>query len=643
VYDFLADGLETTCIPRVEDKEGGLIRCFLSKIPFNIGRQMFKRMDEPDRKFTSITHFLTSFFRKLEEDFETFNRAKGLAKILLSSDPKSAQSDRLVQKIHAMNSTSVQLVSELVENLESDHPIDSLNFVSKPPSNPSSANKKFSENTSNRLASGSTVGACYKKAIHGKCEYSGCTYSHSQADLEQKNREVIKTAKLSPYYKPLIVSQIKQPQRQSNIQLYALSPEDADAQADTMMSLDFTVEGKKSRNRPIDSDVDETADASDLNLLMKSPLAEIRQNDFLYSFPEVTLHSKMHREGRIKLSETTHLDFGGALFDSGALHASYISPDIIEKHRGKISKKIRKVKTKVRLGDNKTVHAIEEIATLPVEFVGDDCKIYSAIIDLCVFNTGSDLIIGLPDITAHFGELFLSMVHSAMDEEKQLLHKIENAVLPTIVTGKELKELMLSPWSNPPDPQAPEDLDTPLPCSFTEPLRILNTGHEALVKDYLDMFDSHIQPDFKASTDVVKLLKTKGVKVFVPSNWEGIKGIPDLELNFRSDLPKFKKPRARPINPKLYEHARAEFERLRTYFYIPSTSSYASCLVIAPKDTKPFIRFCGDYVDLNKYIEIGHYPIPHVQRTIQDKIQKFLVFLDLDMTNSFHQFTGFSR
>jgi hypothetical protein len=44
-------------------------------------------------------------------------------------------------------------------------------------------------------------------------------------------------------------------------------------------------------------------------------------------------------------------------------------------------------------------------------------------------------------------------------------------------------------------------------------------------------------------------------------------------------------------------------------------------------------------VDLNKFIEIGHYyPIPHVQRTIQDKIQKYCVFLDIDMTNSFHQF-----
>jgi hypothetical protein len=48
----------------------------------------------------------------------------------------------------------------------------------------------------------------------------------------------------------------------------------------------------------------------------------------------------------------------------------------------------------------------------------------------------------------------------------------------------------------------------------------------------------------------------------------------------------------------------------------------ASCLVMDPKATYPFIRFCGDYVEINKYIPTGHYYMPNVQYE-QDKIIKF--------------------
>ena len=110
-------------------------------------------------------------------------------------------------------------------------------------------------------------------------------------------------------------------------------------------------------------------------------------------------------------------------------------------------------------------------------------------------------------------------------------------------------------------------------------------------------------------------MRVKGAKVFVPQNWEGINGIEPLELNWREDLPKSMKPPARPVNPRLFHHAKIEYDRLCKYIYVPSTSPIASCLVIAPKATSPFIRFCGDYVVVNKYINVGHYPIPHVHTT----------------------------
>ena len=75
---------------------------------------------------------------------------------------------------------------------------------------------------------------------------------------------------------------------------------------------------------------------------------------------------------------------------------------------------------------------------------------------------------------------------------------------------------------------------------------------------------------------------------------------------------------------------------MRTYFYEPSTSSIACPLVIAPKATAPFIRLCGDYRPINSFISIPQEPIPHVQQSLA-KAAGWKIFVDLDMTNSFHQ------
>ena len=54
--------------------------------------------------------------------------------------------------------------------------------------------------------------------------------------------------------------------------------------------------------------------------------------------------------------------------------------------------------------------------------------------------------------------------------------------------------------------------------------------------------------------------------------------------------------------------------------------------------TAPFIRLCGDCRQINPFICIPQEPIPHVQQALANAAGwKF--FVDLDMTNSFHQIT----
>ena len=110
--------------------------------------------------------------------------------------------------------------------------------------------------------------------------------------------------------------------------------------------------------------------------------------------------------------------------------------------------------------------------------------------------------------------------------------------------------------------------------------------------------------------------------MFVPDEWSGIKGVEPLKLKWKDTLPERMKLKS-AINPKLREASEKEFHRLRGYFYGKSRSPWVSCLVVAPKATPPCIRFCGDYVQLNKHMEVGNYAIPNEVTYVVKPGQRF--------------------
>ena len=195
---------------------------------------------------------------------------------------------------------------------------------------------------------------------------------------------------------------------------------------------------------------------------------------------------------------------------------------------------------------------------------------------------------------------------------------------------------LIEPWSQGTDKEAPEELETPDPVQFEFAHSFLGKPRVEAVREYRDLWAEHVHPDFAKCTSVLELLEEKAMQVFVPETWEGIKGLEPLKINFKDDLPDRIKPKTRYINPRLYEAAEKEFKRLRGYFYEESRSPWASCLVMAPKATYPFIRFCGDYVTINRYIATGHFFIPNVRHELE-KIINYPIYLDIDLTNAFHQ------
>ena len=202
-------------------------------------------------------------------------------------------------------------------------------------------------------------------------------------------------------------------------------------------------------------------------------------------------------------------------------------------------------------------------------------------------------------------------------------------------------DAVLDAWSKP-IVECPEEMDTPDALAFGASIMgFMEKSPDETEKEHFDLIKTQVTPEMLAAQPrVVEILSSpKALRTFAPRTWDGLK-IPEISFDIVGDLPTSMMVKARPIRPDLMEHARKEFDRLIQYFYETDrdicTSRICSPLVIAPKATAPFIRFCGDYRRINEYISIPHHPIPVVVHELA-KAAKFKVFVDLDMTNSFHQ------
>ena len=243
----------------------------------------------------------------------------------------------------------------------------------------------------------------------------------------------------------------------------------------------------------------------------------------------------------------------------------------------------------------------------------------SNIVLYVVEELNEDLIISLNDILLYFLEEFYRL----LKDKRQLLIDHEIKVVDT--------SDLVYPWSQPFD-EGPElaNLEDADFCDY------MNIPYQDAVKNYLLIVEDHISLEFKADQRFIQLLMSDlALAVFVNPSWTGIE-IADFHLETTSDLPQHMKPAIRKVNPAIYDVAKKEFDRLCMYFYVPSESPIAVPLVIAKKATKPFVRFCGDYVPINKYIIRDNYPVPFVRDEIM-KIRGFPFYIDVDLRNAFHQ------
>lgn len=334
-----------------------------------------------------------------------------------------------------------------------------------------------------------------------------------------------------------------------------------------------------------------------------------------------------------------NLSVADTLLDTGATSADYMSMDFFLKHRNELEQCTTPVNKKVRLGDGTTLRDIDHVVSIKLRFTdpleydikgGTEPLSYVISVNLNVFQTSHDIIIGIRTLSLQLFDYFWGVFKRSRDIHfaDQLVNAMSVATLKEGDLVKPFPHLLKD---------APEDAETPLPSHYEDALYFLTTDRDERLKTYYDLFATHVDPEFAKQTPILEFLRSPDCEeVYVPTSW-GINGLEPIEYDFIY-TPATACYKANNINPKLAEHAREEFRRMEGYMWLPSSSHVASPIVVAPKATKPFIRICGNFSKtVNPAIRMPIVDIPPIKPTL-GRISEFRIFLDVDVTNAFHQF-----
>lgn len=312
------------------------------------------------------------------------------------------------------------------------------------------------------------------------------------------------------------------------------------------------------------------------------------------------------------------------LFDSGASSDNYVTKSVLlENGWEDYMQDCRHVCT-VANGERKV---ITKKIVLTLAFTMPRGGYIQAELDFFVFDgLPKEIIVGLPDIIRYFKNLYIQMLDLGENgkAENEKLNFID------ILNKGDLPE---NPWSNEPR-KCPEDELIQFNAAVQEIMFLEKTYSESL-QEFNDELPNRVSKEFQESTNIMKYLREVAVIVFVPEEWAGILMDP-VHLNVKQNLPENLKPYNVKIPPHLAPVFWKEIQRMIGYIYQASNSPIASPIVVAAKATKPFIRICGDYRRINGYLEVPKFQVPNVLEQL-DKIKGFSVFVDLDLSNAFHQ------
>jgi hypothetical protein len=374
VYELMADDNED-CIPDCKNKEGGLIKIFIDKIPYEYGTRLISTMT--DTKFGDLHVFLKRFYAKVEEHKEQHN---SYLRLCQSFGGTAWLAKKSAAKVSGMVHDSLHAIYDVAEEAcDAARAREDESDGEEEPAEQPRADLEDTDFDEHLQAMQGTPHqdplVCFTKLLKGSCAKVGCKFSHRE-DLVAKTREA--------YIRMMQERQKEQPSAQKHAVLQR-------PHAGKISNIALREE------RAIDLD-------------------QRSEELFLANMPAQFYVRSVHRDGLIQL-DTGTLGVSRVLFDTGAITASYISESYVNAHRAQLEPYLQPTRGKVRLAaDNHTV-AVSEAALLEVTFCDTQGTAHTARILFYVLpGSNNDLVIGWPAIIAHFGKLFMDMLRLAMDE-----------------------------------------------------------------------------------------------------------------------------------------------------------------------------------------------------------------------------------
>ena len=360
---------------------------------------------------------------------------------------------------------------------------------------------------------------------------------------------------------------------------------------------------------------------------------------------DISKGSPVLRRDAILLSPTgTAIPLPATLLDTGSCTFSFISPAFLSTHP-EFQARLLPTPVSVRLGDNKTVISMSHAVFAPLSFIMNGRE-YRGNILFYVHETGYSALVGLPDILQYFPDFMASQILLAAGR----ISESEVVGLMSILTDYLYNpdgQQLLSPWSAPPGPLAPEELSDDVDPCVHPSLAYLSKPYSSFCDDFYGSLPSHMPDvDFRQRPGIQAAMFNGGfIDVFCPTEWHGIycdaaPSILPLELDFHDAMPKFLRPFRPDIPAKMLDVFEPEWARLKTYQYSPATKpgAYASPILCAPKtnpDGSRTVRVAVDYRAINVWINRSQLQTPEPYRAAQ-AVSKFPWKLDLDLKNGFH-------
>ena len=323
-FEYLAED-NTENIPRVDNKNGGLVKIFLSKIPAEYGDRVLQSF--PSNKFKTLGEFLDMFYAKVEEHrddakksrkmfryFRKRTKVKQLEEAAKSSD-KTKQffgrsSDKKTFKLNALQDVEPEEEEEFPVDSAVDVNYDYARDVADSEEELASASQQVPivsnesvlaavSNDAPKKDAGKN-NSCFSMLFYNTCDREKCTYSHDRQAL----------MKAHEYYSDLLAKSTYKPRSGAN--LFHAKPAGL-----TIINLS--------------DDVDVIDDS------------EVLREILLNAVPELEIVDAVRKEASVELDSGQHIIIPqcDVLFDTGALQANYISKEFVDENREKLKTCLR--------------------------------------------------------------------------------------------------------------------------------------------------------------------------------------------------------------------------------------------------------------------------------------------------------------